>query len=98
VLQAHILLLLAEGYSWAVVAGVLFCSSRTTARWKSRVAMEGVRAVLKPSPLPGSRLGMERGRGPVGAGVDAAEFVAWRANLCSGAGHLFHDAVADAAS
>ena len=31
-LRAHILLLLAEGYSWAVIAGVLFCSSRTIAR------------------------------------------------------------------
>ena len=28
-LRAHILLLLAKGYSWAVIAGVLFCSSRT---------------------------------------------------------------------
>jgi hypothetical protein len=31
-LRAHILLLLAEGHSWAVIAGVLFCSTRTIAR------------------------------------------------------------------
>jgi hypothetical protein len=36
-LRAHILLLLAEGYSWALIAGVLFCSTRTLARWKARV-------------------------------------------------------------
>jgi len=38
-LRAHILLLLAEGYSWSVIAGVLFCSTRTIARWKSRVEL-----------------------------------------------------------
>ena len=31
-LRAHILLLLAQGYSWATIAGVLFCSTRTIAR------------------------------------------------------------------
>src|SRR5689334_21487619 len=53
-LRAHILLLLAEGYSWSVITGVLFCSSRTIARWKSRVELEGVRAILRPAPLPDS--------------------------------------------
>jgi Homeodomain-like domain len=56
-LRAHILLLLAEGYSWAVIADVLFCSSRTIARWKSRVEMAGVRTVLQPSSPSGSCLG-----------------------------------------
>jgi len=41
-LRAHIVLLLAEGYSWAVIAGVLFCSTRTIARWKTRVETEGL--------------------------------------------------------
>ena len=40
-LRAHMLLLLAEGYSWAVIAGVLFCSSRTIARWQSRMELAG---------------------------------------------------------
>jgi transposase len=40
-LRAHILLLLAEGYSWAVIAGVLCCSSRTIARWQSRMELAG---------------------------------------------------------
>jgi len=51
-LRAHILLLLAEGYSWAVIAGVLFCSTRTIARWKTRVETEGVGAILGPSLPP----------------------------------------------
>jgi putative transposase len=56
-LRAHILLLWAEGYSWAVIAGVLFCSSRTIARWKSRVELEGITAILRPAPPAGSYLG-----------------------------------------
>ena len=55
-LRAHILLL-AEGYSWAVIAEVLFCSSRTIARWKSRVELAGVSAILRPAPAPDARLG-----------------------------------------
>src|SRR5579884_3825424 len=34
-LRAHIVLLLASGYTWVVVA-VLFCSTRTIARWQGR--------------------------------------------------------------
>jgi putative transposase len=49
-LRAHMLLLLAQGYSWAIIAGVLVCSTRTIARWKTRVETEGVRRVLAPSP------------------------------------------------
>lgn len=56
-LRAHIILLLAEGYSWAVIAGVLRCSTRTIARWKSRVECNGIRAVLGPPPADASRLG-----------------------------------------
>jgi putative transposase len=35
-LRAHIVLLLAGGYTWAVIAAVLFCSTRTIARWHDR--------------------------------------------------------------
>lgn len=49
-LRAHILLLLAEGYSWALISAVLFCSTRTIARWKGRVEREGMGAVLVPPP------------------------------------------------
>jgi putative transposase len=45
-LRAHTVLLLAQGYSWAVIAGVLFCSTRTIARWKARVVEAGVAGVL----------------------------------------------------
>jgi len=55
-LRAHILLLLADGYSWAIIVGVLFCSTRTIARWKRRVEEDGIRAALGPPP-PTSRLG-----------------------------------------
>src|SRR5947199_6520600 len=56
-LRAHILLLLAEGYSWAVIAGVLFCSTRTIARWKTRVETQGVGAVLGAAGPPTRGLG-----------------------------------------
>jgi transposase len=56
-LRAHIILLLAQGYSWAVIAGVLFCSTRTIARWKIRVGQEGVTAVLGAQRTPQPRLG-----------------------------------------
>jgi hypothetical protein len=45
-LRAHIILLLAEGYAWAVIAGVLFCSTGTIARCKPHVEAEGIEAVL----------------------------------------------------
>jgi putative transposase len=56
-LRAHILLLLAEGYSWAVIAGVLFCSTRTIARWKTRVETAGLGVVLGSSVPPAAGLG-----------------------------------------
>lgn len=56
-LRAHIILLLAAGYSWAVSAGVLFCSTRTIARWKGRVECDGIRVVLGPPPPTAARLG-----------------------------------------
>src|SRR5713226_1093921 len=57
-LRAHIVLLLAQGYSWATIAGVLFCSTRTIARWKTRVESESIGAVLAPSPQAASWLNM----------------------------------------
>src|SRR3954453_13449962 len=56
-LRAPIILLLAQGYSWAVIAGGLFCSTRTIARWKIRVEVGGMSAVLGPAPAPTSRVG-----------------------------------------
>lgn len=56
-LRAHLLLLLAEGYSWAVIAAVLFCSTRTIARWKTRVQEQGVTAVMEWQPQPQLRWG-----------------------------------------
>ena len=40
--RAQIVLLLADGWTWTVIAAVMFCSSRTIARWKDRFGAEGV--------------------------------------------------------
>jgi putative transposase len=45
-LRAHIILLLADGHTWAVICCVLFCSSRTVARWKGRFDHGRVAALL----------------------------------------------------
>lgn len=55
-LRAHILLLLADGYPWALISAVLYCSSRTIARWKGRFAEGGVPALLGLPPGPPPRL------------------------------------------
>ncbi|HJY84826.1 MAG TPA: helix-turn-helix domain-containing protein [Candidatus Binatia bacterium] len=57
-LRAHSLLLLTQGHWWALIAGVLFCSTRTIARWKRRVETEGISAILGPPFPPTARLGM----------------------------------------
>jgi transposase len=41
-LRAHLLLLLADGHSWATVCAVLYCSRRTVARWKKRFQEQGL--------------------------------------------------------
>ena len=52
-LRAHIVLLLAAGYTWAVVAAVLFCSRRTIARWKKRFQEGRAEALLgRPRGAP----------------------------------------------
>jgi transposase len=53
-LRAHIILLLADGHTWAVIATVLFCSTRTIDRWQKRFASGRVEALL----------GRPRGRRP----------------------------------
>ena len=44
-LRAHVVLLLADGYAWSLVASVLFCSTATVARWKRRFEAGGVEAL-----------------------------------------------------
>jgi putative transposase len=53
-LRAHIILLLAAGHTWATVAAVLFCSTRTIDRWHKRFAQGRVEALC----------GQPRGRRP----------------------------------
>jgi transposase len=45
-LRAHILLLLADGHSWSLITTVLFCSSRTIARWQKRFHHGGLPALF----------------------------------------------------
>jgi len=45
-LRAHIILLLADGHSWALICSALYCSSRTVARWKARFEDGRVPALL----------------------------------------------------
>ena len=44
-LRAHIILLLADGWTWATIAAVLFCSSKTIACWQQRFLQGGVAAL-----------------------------------------------------
>lgn len=46
-LRAHILLLLADGQTWASICAFLFCSSATIGHWKNRYAQGGLPAVLQ---------------------------------------------------
>jgi putative transposase len=56
--RAHIILLLADGYAWSLITAVLFCSSRTVARWQQRFQRGGVPALLgRPRGAP-VRLGV----------------------------------------
>ena len=49
-LRAHILLLLAEGYAWTLIAAVLFTSVSTINRWQQRFRAGGLEAVVGPRP------------------------------------------------
>ena len=55
-LRAHIILLLAQGYPWATIAAILFCSSRTIARWQKRFIRGRVDALFGRTRGPRRRL------------------------------------------
>jgi transposase len=65
--RAHILLLLADGHSWATIAAVLFCSTSTISRWKRRFEAGGADAVF----------GRPRGRRRSGVHTWAVVVVRW---------------------
>lgn len=74
-LRAHLILLLAEGYTWALIAAVLFCSTATIARWKERFEQGGVAALRD-----GDRRGRpESAGGPLG--IWRATVVRWATTL-----------------
>jgi putative transposase len=66
-LRAHIILLLAQGHTWALITAVLFCSSQTVARWQRRFADGRVAGLL----------GQARGRPRRLAARWAALMLAW---------------------
>lgn len=51
-LRAHIILLLADGYTWQAITQVLYCSTRTIARWKERF-QQGRLSALRGQPRGG---------------------------------------------
>src|SRR3954452_137115 len=55
-LRAHIVLLLADGYTWAAIVAALYTSSRTIARWQGRFLEGRVGALLGHTPGPKPRL------------------------------------------
>src|SRR3954453_22392664 len=57
--RSHILLLLADGHTWATVGSLLFCSSRTIDRWVKRFRDEGIEAVAGHKPGRPFRLSAE---------------------------------------
>src|SRR5258707_3793460 len=48
--RARVILLLAEGSSYAAIATMTGCSSRTIALWKQRFAKHGLAAFAPPPP------------------------------------------------
>ena len=56
--RAHIVLLLAAGHSWATIAAVLFCSTRTIAQWKRRFQEGGLAALYGKRRGPREWLGL----------------------------------------
>src|ERR1035438_10013563 len=44
--RAHLILLLADGYSWSVIAAVLFTSASTIARWQRRYQEGGLESLV----------------------------------------------------
>ena len=55
-LRSHIILLLADGSTWAVITSLLYCSSRTIDRWQARFRQGRVSALLGKTPGPTPRL------------------------------------------
>jgi putative transposase len=70
-LRAHIILLLADGHTWATIAAVLYCSTRTIDRWHKRFAQGRVPALS----------GQPRGRRPRLAARFADLVVYWVTQL-----------------
>ena len=55
--RAQIVLLLADGYAWSLIAAVLFCSTRTVDRWKRRYEQGGIDALVDDPRGRRSRFG-----------------------------------------
>ena len=53
--RAHIILLLADGYPWALIAALLYTSSSTIDRWQARFRTGGLPALFGPTRGPRGR-------------------------------------------
>jgi putative transposase len=54
-IRAHIILLLADGHPWTLIAALLYTSSSTIDRWQQRFRTGGLPALLGPAPATPSR-------------------------------------------
>ena len=74
--RAQIVLLLADGYAWSLIAAVLFCSTRTVDRWKRRYEQGGIDALVDDPRGRRSRVWTvaHSDRGLVGDGPGAGGF------------------------
>jgi putative transposase len=70
-LRAHLILLLADGHSWSLIAAVLYCSTATIARWQRRFLRGRAEALF----------GLPRGRRASLAGRWAALVAGWVTRL-----------------
>jgi putative transposase len=70
-LRAHLILLLADGHRWSLIAAVLYCSTATIARWQRRFQQGRAQALL----------GRPRGRRSRLTARWAARVVAWATRL-----------------
>src|SRR3954451_5501725 len=74
-LRAHLVLLLSDGYAWALIAAVPFCSTATIARWKRRFEEGGTDA------LRDDRRGRPETAGGPAGGVWAGAVIRWATRL-----------------
>jgi hypothetical protein len=77
--RARVILLLADGCSYATIAAMTGCSSRTIALWKQRVVKDGLAGLRAASRLEADCA--DAGPGSAHHDVDAPTAASWRHTL-----------------